>query len=288
MTDVVLYAVTTAGAKELELSYEPSSLYDLPESLALGVYTALRTFDHYKFLQLSDHLRRLEQSMALLNWRYVLDEGAVRRALHQVCVAYGHPEARVRIDVLARPASELGSDSRVLLTLAPFEPPPAAVYEEGARLRLARQLQRRKPRAKTADFVLARRNYPLNTAKAYEYLLLGDEERLLEGSGSNFYAVRDGSVLTAGDGVLEGITRKIVLQLVAKAGIDLQLHAARLDEVAQLDEAFLSSSSRGLVPVREIEGRVVGQGRPGPITRRLMADYEQFVVQAVRPAVAPD
>ncbi|HZD10449.1 MAG TPA: aminotransferase class IV, partial [Candidatus Binatia bacterium] len=123
MSDVVLYAVNAAGAKELDLPYEPSSLYDLPEDLALGVYTSLRTFDHYKFLRLSDHLLRLEQSMALLGWRYTLDEETLRPALHQVCVAYPHPEARVRIDVLARPAAQLGSDSRVLLTLAPFESP---------------------------------------------------------------------------------------------------------------------------------------------------------------------
>lgn len=286
MSDVNLYAVTSSGAKELALSTKPASLYDLPETLTLGVYTALRTFDHYKFLQLSDHLRRLEQSMALLAWRYELDEAAIRRALHQVCVAYDHPDARVRIDVLAQAATPLGVDSRVLLTLAPFVPQPATVYEEGVRVALAPHLQRREPRAKTADFVLARREYPLNMTDTYEVLLLDEEERLLEGSTSNFYAVRDGRIITAGDGVLEGITRKAVLQLVAAEGLALQLEPVPLAEAATLDEAFLSSSSRGLIPVREIDGKALAQS-PGPVTRGLMASYEQFVAQNLQPAVAP-
>lgn len=283
MADVVLYVVTSAGAREVTLSSAPASLHDLPQWLPLGVYTSLRTFEQHKFLHLSGHLRRLARSMALLNWRYDLDEAAVRRALHQVCTAYDYPEARVRIDVLARPAPQLGCDSRLLLTLAPLEPPPPSIYEQGVSVALAPQLQRRQPQAKTADFVLARRQVDLN--EAYEILLLDEEGRLLEGSSSNFFAVRDGAVVTAGQGVLEGITRHIVLQLVAEMDMALQLRPVRLAEITQLEEAFLSSSSRGLVPVRQIAAQVVGEGRPGPVTRRLMTAYERFVAQAIRPAV---
>lgn len=286
MADIKLYSVTDAGAKELTPPHPLSSLYDLPNELALGVYTAMRTYDHYKFLRLSDHLQRLEQSMAVLNWRYRLDEGAVRRALHQVCVAYEYPDARVRIDVLTQAPGPPYGDSHVIVTLAPFEPQPVVVYEKGVRLALAPALQRRHPQAKTADFALARREYPINSDESYDFLLLDEEERLLEGSTSNFYAVRDGRIWTAGEGMLEGITRMTVLQLAEETGIELQLDAPRLADVPLLDEAFLSSSSRGLVPVRQIDGKVVGQGRPGPITKQLMVAYEDFVERSVRPAVA--
>lgn len=288
MADVPLYSVTETGAKELDPPEPLASLYDLPGALSLGVYTAMRTYDHYKFLRLSDHLRRLEESMSVLNWRYELDERAIRRALHQVCMAYEHPDARVRIDVLAQTPDPPYGNSRVLVALAPFEPPPAAVYERGVRLALAPALQRRHPQAKTADFALARRAYPINSDDSYDFLLLDDEEHLLEGSTSNFYAVRDNSVWTAGAGMLEGITRKIILELIQEAGIELQLQAPRLEDVPLLDEAFLSSSSRGLVPVREIDGKVVGNGRPGPITKQLMLAYDEFVERSVRPAVALD
>lgn len=286
MADVQLFSVTDAGAQEIETPEPLSSLYDLPDAFPLGVYTAMRTYDHYKFLQLSDHLRRLEQSMAVLDWRYELDERAIRRALHQVCVAYEHPDARVRIDVLEQAPGPPYGDGRVTVALAPFEPQPAAVYERGVRLALAPALRRRYPQAKTADFALARRAYPINSDASYDFLLLDEGGRLLEGSTSNFYAVRDGSVWTAGEGMLEGITRKIVLQLVEEVGIHLRLQAPRVADVPLLDEAFLSSSSRGLVPVREVDGELVGNGRPGPITKQLMVAYDEFVERSVHPAVA--
>ncbi len=287
MADVVIYAVSGRGADELALAQPPATLYDLPRELELGVYTVLRTYDHYKFLHLSDHLRRLQQSMALLSWPYELDEAAVRRALHQVVVGYAHPDARVRIDVLAQAATALDSSSRVVLTLAPFTPQPAQVYAEGVRVGLAPRLQRPRPRAKTADFVQARRSYPLDVHGLYEVLLLDDEEQLLEGSTSNFYTVRDGVVWTAGSGVLEGIARMVVLRLIAGEGIGLVLRGAKLADVPRLDETFLSSSSRGVVPVREIAGQAIA-GTPGPVTRRMMAAYERYVAQNIAAALNVD
>lgn len=286
MLDVVMYVVGEVGTKEVALDTTPASLHDVPDWLPLGVYTSLRTFEHFKFLHLAEHLQRLERSMALLGWSYALDKGALRRALHDVCRAYGHAEARVRIDVLAQTTPRLDSGSRLLLTLAPFEPPPEDVYRQGVTVALAPQLQREQPEAKKADFVRARRQAAVN--EAYEILLLDADGRLLEGSSSNFYGVRDGAVYTAEKGVLEGITRGIVLQLVREEGLPLHLQAVRLEETARLGEALLSSSSRGLVPVRQIGEQVVGDGRPGPLTRRLMVAYEQYVAQAIRPAVPMD
>lgn len=283
MADVVMYVVCEAGAKQVALEVAPASLHDVPAWLPLGVYTSLRTFEHSKFLHLAEHLQRLQRSMEVLGWRYALNEMALRQALREVCVAYDHADARVRIDVLAQAAAQFACDSRLLLTLAPFEPPAAEVYARGVIVAPAPQLRREQPEAKKADFVRARRQAV--TGDAYEILLLDGEGRLLEGSSSNFYGVRDGAVFTAGSGVLEGITRGIVLQLVVEASVPLHRRAVRLEETAQLDEAFLSSSSRGLVPVRRIGENVVGDGRPGPITRRLMAAYERYVARHIRPAV---
>lgn len=286
MSEIQLFAVTEDGAQRLALPQAPRSMYDLPEGLALGVYTALRTFEGYKFLQLGDHLERLQTSVSLLRWRYKLDTDAVRRALHEACLLYGNAygDARVRIDVLARPASVLGSRSRVLVTLAPFTPPPAVIYEQGVRLGLAPRLHRARPRAKTADFVEARRPYQEHSREWYDVLLLDGEQRLLEGSTSNFYAVRDGVVLTAGSGVLEGITRKVALHLIDAEKIPLQLEAPRLVEVPTLEEAFISSSSRGFVPVREIDGHTI-PAAPGPVTQHLMQVYAQYVARNIRAAI---
>lgn len=285
MTDVQLFAVTSDGPQRAYLPQPPSSIHDLPPDLPYGVYTVFRTFEHNKFLGLADHLARIEQSAALLGWEYRLDKERLRLALHRVCSAYEQPEARVRIDVLAAAAPQLGIESRVLITLAPFTPVPAACYEEGVRLSLAPRLRRSEPRAKQADFVLARRDYPRQQPDAFDYLLLDENGHVLEASTSNFYAVRQGTVWTADDGVLEGITRKIVLRLIADLAIPLRLEAVPLQKIGAYDEAFLSSSSRGLVPVVAVAGQELGAGRPGPLTRRLMRAYERYVAREIRPAV---
>lgn len=286
MNDLQLFAVTPTGPQPLPWPVGVTSVYEVFDDLPLGVYSALRTFEHDKFLHLDYHLDRTEQSMRLLGWGYCLDRGTFCRALHQVCRAYPLPDARVRFDVLAAAATALGSDSRVLMALTPFTPVPDACYEQGVRVQLAPHLQRENPLVKTASFVLTRRPYPLGHPEAYEHLLVNEEGDILEGSSSNFYAVRGGCLVTAGAGVLEGITRRVVLQLAAESGLPVALAAVDAAGISQLDEAFISSSSRGIVPVVAISGQKVGEGRPGPITRQLGAAYQAYVQAHIRPALA--
>ncbi|HFE66022.1 MAG TPA: hypothetical protein ENJ93_02065 [Chloroflexi bacterium] len=265
----------------------PDSAKTFEEMLAgypLGVYSAFRTFEHNKFLYLEAHLDRLRQSMSLLGWDYQLDEAALRNALHQVCAAYPLPEARVRLDVLAEPLIFQDVSGRLLISLMPFTSPPEAYYREGVRVDVVTGLHREKPQAKTAVFAQHRRQYQ-KSSDVYEYLMLDGDGRILEGLTSNFYAVQEGVLRTADSGILEGITRKIILNLAVELGIPVQLQAVRLDEIAHLQEAMISSSSRAVLPVAQIGAQMVGDGRPGPVYRRLLAAYNQFVAREVKTAV---
>lgn len=283
--DVQLFAVTEAGAQSLVVPPGVRSFDDLYDGLALGVYSALRTFEHEKFLCLQEHIKRTKRSMVLLGWDYQLDETLLRQTLHQVCSAYLGANMRVRFDVLAEPASHLRSDSRVLVALMPFSPPPPELYEHGVAVDFAPDLVRNQPLAKTAGFAQRRRRYPLGQSGVYEYLMLDENGRLLEGTGTNFYGVREGIVYTAGEGVLEGITRQIVLDLLPEIDIPVRLQGITKDEIESLDEAFLSGSSRAILPVVNIAGRQIGNGTPGAIGRRLLMAYNDFVARSIRTAV---
>jgi branched-chain amino acid aminotransferase len=285
MSETRLFAVTDGGLQRLEPARAVAGIHDLPPELPFGVYTALRTFSQNRFLALDAHLNRLEQSMALLGWSYRLDRQRLRQALHEAAMGYPADAARVRIDILAGPATLLGSSSRELITLAPFTPVTARTVEEGVRVAVAPALQRDRPLVKHADFVLARRDSLPHQPDVYEYLLVDGAGRLLEGSGSNFYGVVSGVVWTAGNGVLEGITRGIVLRLAARLDIPVRLEAPAVADADRLDEAFLSSSSRGIVPIVAIGDEPVGDGKPGVTTGRLMVAYETYVARAVEPAI---
>lgn len=288
MTAFEFFAVEDGGPILLPVPPDATAFPDLYRGLVLGVYTALRTFDHDRFLHLDRHLDRTERSMALLGWDYRLDRPRLCAALHRVVSASPAAENRVRIDVLAEPALSLGSRSRELIALQPFTPPPDELYETGVAVAFAPDLARERPTAKTADFA-ARRPVTGGLAPGvvapYEYLLLSPDGYILEGTGTNFYGVRDGIVYTAREGVLEGITREIILGLIAELGIPLRLEAVHRDDVARLNEAALSGSSRAFLPVVSIAGQMVGDGRPGPISRRILAAYRRFVAANIRTAV---
>lgn len=286
---IQLFAVEPSGPVSLPVPPDARSFPDLYRNVELGVYSALRTFDHYNFLALDEHLDRTERSMSLLGWNYDLDRQRLCRALDTVCRAFPAQEMRVRFDVLAAPASALGSKSRELIALQAFAPPPQSLYETGVKVALADPaLSRENPRAKTADFAARRPALAMDATsveRPYEYLLTTADGRILEGSGTNFYGVVDGILRTAGEGVLEGITRRIILEQAEQLDIPVSFEPVMVHELGVLDEAALSGSSRAILPVVQIGDQMIGDGRPGPVTLRLLQAYQRYLRDHIRPAV---
>ncbi|MCT8972667.1 aminotransferase class IV [Microbaculum marinisediminis] len=104
-------------------------------------------------------------------------------------------------------------------------------------------------------------------------VLPDDAGNVTEGPGFNIFAVRDGRVATPAAGVLHGITRLSALELLAEAGIATETRAVPLDELRAADEIFATSTAGGIMPVTSLDGSPVGDGRPGPVTRDLIAAY---------------
>lgn len=284
MSQLALYALTPTGPQPLPVPPTATDFTELYTGLALGVYSIARTFHHNQFFQLSHHLARTVKSMQLLGWDYRLDETRLRGAIHELCTAYPSAEMRVRIDVLAAPATTLGTASRELIALMPFTPPPDQLYQQGVRVGYATGLHRDNPLVKTADFAEARKRMG-QAENYYEQLLVDDQGQILEATSANFYGVRDGRVYTAGAGVLEGVTRRIVLDLVQGAALGLTMQAIRTDDVPTLGEAMISSSSRGILPVVQIGEQPIGSGQPGPITQQLIAAYNAYVAAHLQTAI---
>lgn len=96
---------------------------------------------------------------------------------------------------------------------------------------------------------------------------------VVEGPGFNIFAVRAGTLVTPNEGVLEGITRRTVIEMAAALGIPVELRALPAAELRGGDEAFLSSSGGGVLPVTRVDGKPVGSGAVGPLTHRLQETY---------------
>jgi branched-subunit amino acid aminotransferase/4-amino-4-deoxychorismate lyase len=281
---VQLFAVTPAGARPLEVPGGAVSAHDVFDGLPLGVYSALRTFEHERFLALEMHFARTDRSLELLGWSERLDRPALARALDEVVGAFAEPEAFVRFDVLADAPAVLGTRERTLLALSPYTPVPAAYLRDGVAVRVS-SLRRGRPLIKLASFVLERRPYPLGRQEAYEHLIVDGERRILEGTSSNFLAVRGGRLHMSGDDALQGVTQRIVADLAGGIGLECVREPLRCAELGEVDEAFLTSSSRGLVPVVAVEGERIGTGAPGPWTRRLTEAYYEHARTHARRAI---
>lgn len=282
---LVLYACTQSGLRELEVEHEGGTVHDLLERLPSGVYSALRTFHHDRFLWLDAHIGRTERSMAQLGWTSVLDRARLRRALHGAVSAYPLSDSRVRFDVLREPATIQGITADMFIALSPYAPVPDEFMRDGVRVELAPHLRRPTPRIKTTDFVRARKPLPLGTKDRYEGVLLDERARILECSSSNIAFFRGNTVIAAGDGVLEGITLLVLRHVAPSAGFDWVEERLPLADVARVDEAFLSSSSRGVVPIVRIADFQVGNGRVGERTRALLAAYLACAEREAKPAV---
>ena len=195
------------------------------------------------------------------------------------------PDARVRFDVLREPVTIQGTTANVFIALSPFVPVPAEFLRDGVRVELAPHLHRESPRIKTTDFVRTRKPLPLATQDRYEGILLDEKERILECSSANIAFVRDRTIVAAGDGVLEGITSLVVRHLAPSLGLSWEHERLPLSELPSVSEAFLSSSSRGVVPIVRIADTRIGDGHVGPQTRALIEAYYAFAEREVRPAI---
>lgn len=271
-----LFAITERGPIALSVEGGTGTVHDLLERLPSGVYSALRTFQHNRFLWLDAHLERTDRSMEGLGWPRRLDRPRLREALHQLTTGYPLADSRVRFDALRESVEFQGARADLFVALSPHVPVPEDFLRDGVRVELAPALRRDTPRIKTTEFVLRRKPLPLGTKESYEHVMLDERRRILECSSSNIAFVRAGQLVSAGDGVLEGITALVVRHLAARLGLRWLDERLPLEDLRSVDEAFLTSSGRGIVPIVDVAGERIGAGRVGPITQALSAAYDEF------------
>ena len=282
-----LFAIEPEGLRELALPSGARSLHDLFLGLPPGVYEGFRTFDHVRFVGLEHHFERALSSIQRAGLEVEFDTQAVRAAIDRAARESPWPETRMRVEILGQAAPELGTQSRYLLGAEPFPALAAELQRKGIPVTTTR-VTRDDPLVKSSAWAVERRKLERgdqSDGAPQEHIMVDADGRLLEGISSNFYIVRRGVVYTAGRDVLPGITRRIVAELCSELVVPLRHMALHVDELETFDEAFLTSASRGIVPVVRVDETLIGSGEPGPMTRRLIARYDDFVARRARPAV---
>ncbi len=155
---------------------------------------------------------------------------------------------------------------------------PREVIERGAHLMIASTpripsvcVDQRAKNFNWAD--LNRALFEAHDAGADNPVLLDLDGNVTEGPGFNVFAVTDGVVATPDRGVLEGITRLSVIELCGKLGLSCEVRTVPVGELREADEVFISSTAGGVMGVTRLDGRILGNDRPGPVAERLHESY---------------
>ena len=264
-----------------------------------SVYEVVRTYGGRPF-RLRAHLDRLRRSADRLGIPY--DSAPVdieQEILKTLAAAPEDGESAIRA-VLTRGVGPIGYDPEpagpptVVILLRPCPEIPAGWRREGVDVAVV-PVTRNAPTA--LDPAIKSSNLLNNflawrEAKrlgAYEPVLLNAAGRLAEGASSNVFLVRARRLLTPPPeaGILEGITRALALDLARGDGLEVSEEQLAPEDLRGADEAFLTSTLKGILPIRRCDGWPIHDGRPGPVTRRLVALFDAAVQEETKTGSEP-
>ena len=262
-----------------------------------GLFETMRAYGGYIF-RLDSHLTRLRRSAESIGLTHaILTTNEGEQSLKAACVATLEAnklkDARIRLTVSAgegdmTPDPSTCSKPTVVITAQNLAALPPEKYETGFKAALSflrRNSQSPLSRLKSTSYIeniLAR--MAARAAGYDEALLLNEQGYLAEGSTANIFLASNGELVTPSveSGVLPGITREVVLEIARASNIKTVERQVELKELVEAEEAFVSNSILEIMPLTWFEGKPIGLGKPGQLTKKLLAAYRKFVDETVK------
>jgi branched-chain amino acid aminotransferase len=270
----------------MPLSQASISVLDYGFLYGYGLFETMRAYGGQVF-RLDSHLNRLACSAEVL--RLPIGVMDLKDAVMATLQANQLSDARIRISVSIGEGSMIPDTGTcgqptVLILAGDYHPYPEQVYKKGFRAVVSsihRNSQSPLSRLKSANYLesmLAKQE--ARAVGVNEALCLNEKGLLAEASMSNIFLVNDGILRTPTEdsGILPGITRGVVLEMASQLGITSLEQDIRLDELFQTQEAFLTNSLIEVMPLTEVDGKLIGSGKPGSLTQRLMVAYKKLVL----------
>lgn len=230
-----------------------------------------------------DYLDRFERSARLLHLVLPFSREELKAQIMRLIRANDLQEAGLKLVLTGGYSPDGYSFTRpnLVILASPLPQYPSAKYEKGVKLML-HEYHRSIPTAKTINYIVGINLLPQMQAAGAEDVLFHFGGLVFETTRANFFIVKnDGSVVTASEGILAGITRKKTLE-IARQHLQVEERNLTMEELKTAKEAFISSSTKQIMPVVRVDGFSIGNGRPGEITRQLMRLLEEAVEEHLR------
>lgn len=242
-----------------------------------GVFDFTRTY-RGKAFKLVEHVERLYESAASIGIHMPWPVAHVVEQVETTLAHSDYAESYIRVVVTGGDSDDAilpSGHPRVIVIVSQAAPPSAAEYNAGAAMITVNE-PRYLAGVKTTNYAPAVRAVAqAREAGASDAYYIDDDGYVLEGTTHNLFIVKDGAIITPPlDRVLRGITRAVVMQLAAEEGYNVTEAPVHRDQLYAADEAFSTSSTKQVMPVVQVDGHSIGDGKPGPHTRRIMAAFE--------------
>jgi branched-chain amino acid aminotransferase len=262
------------------------SVYDHGLLYGDGVFEGIRVYNG-KIFECEAHVRRLYDSAKSIRLKIPIGAAELKAAMEQTVKANGFGECYIRV-VVTRGAGSLGIDPNkcanpsLIIIADLIQMHPKEMYEKGIAVITSSIIRTHpnalSPRIKSLNYlnnILAR--IEANDAGASEAILLNGEGNVSEATVQNVFIIRGGQVQTptTSDGILEGVTRRVMIEICRKLGIECIEKSLQRVDLYSADEMFLTGTGGELMPVTKIDGRAIGSGEVGAITRRLKDAFHQ-------------
>jgi branched-chain amino acid aminotransferase len=284
-------ATVNVNGRVSDQEHASISIFDHGFLYGEGVYETLRTYNGQPFL-FDRHMRRLRNSAGMLALSIPLADAQIDerfRETMRVAKLGERPDREAYIRILVtRGIGELTYDPAatptpsIVVIVKPNVDPPREVFERGVKVSLV-GVVRNHPGTVNP---LIKSNSLLNNALAmqealrrgaFEGVMRNYKGELAECTQSNLFIVKDGAALTPpiDAGLLPGITREFLFEVGAEAGIPVREAVLKDADLIGADESFLTSTTREVVPIVQVDDHAIGSGTPGPITRALLEGYRR-------------
>lgn len=264
------------------------SVYDHGFLYGDGIFESLRAYNGHIFM-LEEHLERLEHSACAIKLELPFTRKKLEKLLYESLSRNNLQNARIRLTI-SRGEGELGLDMSlcpkptVVVMSFEFSGYPEKMYEQGlsAAIVITRRIspEALNPAIKSLNFlnnILAKEEAKIKGAK--EALMLNTKGQLTEGTTSNLFWVSNNTLKTPAlkCGLLPGVTRRLVLDVARQNKLDVVEGGFTPIELLSADEAFLTNTSLEIMPLVKVDDKLIGNGAPGKITKKLHASFKAEV-----------
>ncbi|MDM3872314.1 aminotransferase class IV [Porticoccus sp. W117] len=247
---------------------------DLALQRGYGVFDFGRSYNGMLF-HFADNIARLRQSAAELHLDVPLGDQEITAIAQQLIDLSDLTTPAIRL-LLTGGCSSLDTRQPNLIMIAEELPTyPEVYFSQGAAL-MSIEYQRELPQVKSINYLNSIRLEQKKRQHNALDLLYYNRQSITESPRSNFFAFCGDTLITPAEDILYGITRKIVLQL-ATAEFHIEERDMPLEELASIDEAFLTSTSKNVLPVSTIDNKPIGTGSVGKNTQKLMAVFQEYL-----------